>query len=366
MRRTRAQAALIVTLVVAAACASGEAPVVSVGAAGPWGEAYGEMNKRGMDLAVEEVNARQLIPGRTLRLVARDDSGSGRLAVSIAEAFVANPEIVAVVGHVNSGAMVAAAKVYNGQLAAVSTTASSPDLSGISPWVFRVISSDSVNGSDLARFAARLGRRRAAILYENNSYGRGLAAAFRREFSGEVVSDDAIGEGAADFEPFITYYARLARPEIVFVAGTDRSGLAILREARRQRFAGDFLGGDGWTGTRTDTAASEGVYVGAPFTSTDPRPEAQRFVAAYRAKYGGDPDGNTALAYDATMLVAQSIARGGTRREQVRNYLATLTARDAYQGVTGPIYFKANGDPDGRGVVMTRVRQGALHVAGTR
>ena len=64
---------------------------------------------------------------------------------------------------------------------------------GISPWVFRMISSDSVNGLRIARFCRKLGRGRAAILYENDSYGRGLAEAFRRNFSGDVVSIDPIG-----------------------------------------------------------------------------------------------------------------------------------------------------------------------------
>jgi branched-chain amino acid transport system substrate-binding protein len=344
-------------------CTSAESATVTIGAAGPWSERYGAMNRHGIELAVDEVNARRLIPGRTLRLEARDDHASGADAAVIAQRFVSDPRIVAVVGHVNSGAMVAAAKVYHGQLPAVATTASSPDLSGVSPWVFRVISSDSVNGADLARFAGRLGRRRAAVLYENNSYGRGLAEAFVRAFAGEVVSSDPIDAGATDFEPFIAHFARFTRPDIVFVAGTERSGVQVMREARRQRFPADFLGGDGWTGMVVDSAAAEGVYVGAPFAASDPRPEAQRFVAAFEREYGMVPDGNAALAYDATMLVAQSIARAGTSRDRVRDDLAQAGRRHPFTGATGSIRFRPNGDPDGRGFVMTRVRSGALIVA---
>ena len=358
---------VIAALVAALGCASGGASggsVVTIGAAGPWTEGYGLMNRRGIELAVAEVNARRLIPGRTLRLVAEDDKGVGTEAVAIAQRFVANPAITAVVGHVTSGAMVAAAKVYDGQLPAVATTASSPDLSGVSPWAFRVISSDSVNGAALAHFAARLGRRRAAVLYENNSYGRGLADAFQRAFSGEVVSVDPMGEAAADLEPFVSYYARHARPDIVFVAGTEQSALAMLRAARRQGFAADFLGGDGWTGVVADTAASEGVYVGAPFAPTDPRPEAQRFVAAFQARFGGVPDGNAALAYDATMIVARAIAQAGADRAAVRDYLAGASGgTEPYAGATGPIRFAENGDRDGSSFVMTQVRRGALLVA---
>jgi branched-chain amino acid transport system substrate-binding protein len=336
---------------------------IQLGTAGPWTEGYGQMNKRGMDLAVADINAAGGVRGRPLELVSRDDGGSAVKATAIAQEFVGDPNIVAVVGHVNSGAMVAAARVYDGHLAAVATTATAPDLTGISPWVFRVISSDSTNGIDLARFAYRqLGRRRAAILYENNPYGRGLTDAFHRAFEGEVVSIDPISDDGKNLEPFVAFF-KLKNPDVVFVAGTEGSGMALLREARRQGLRADFIGGDGWTGVVRDTAAAEGVYVGAPFSAEDPRPEAQKFVAAFRDRYHVTPDGNAAMAYDATMLVARAIAERGPRRDAVRDWLATLAGRGGYAGVTGAIRFQPSGDPLGRGVVMTRIHNGALLVA---
>ncbi|MEP6509366.1 MAG: methyl-accepting chemotaxis protein [Gemmatimonadales bacterium] len=109
-----------------------------------------------VDLAVDEINHAGGINGSVLKVLARDDEASGSRAAEIAQEFVANPEVMAVVGHVNSGAMLAAAKIYDGQLTAVATTASSPDLTGASKWNFRVISSDSLNGVILARFASRI------------------------------------------------------------------------------------------------------------------------------------------------------------------------------------------------------------------
>lgn len=349
---------------VLAACSGSSGPI-TIGAAGPWKEGYGLMNQRGIELAVEEINRKGGVRGQPLRVIMEDDGGQGVRAAEIAGEFVLNPEVVAVVGHVNSGAMVAAAGVYHGNLPAVATTATSPALTGISPWVFRVISSDSVNGISLARFAGQLGRRRAAVLYENNSYGRGLADSFRRAFAGEVIGVDPIPEGNFDPEPFISWCAR-ERADIVFVAGTDVSGLAVLREARRQRLGATFLGGDGWTGIIGDTAASEGVFVGTPFSDRDPRPDAQTFVRAFRAKYRETPDGNAALAYDATYLVARAIGEVGTSRARVREWLASLDERTAYQGVTGSIRFQPSGDPVGKGFVMTRIENGALNVADTQ
>ena len=353
----------LVVLSVAAAllgCARSGEPFL-IATAGPWSEGYGQMNKRGVDLAIEEINKRGGIEGTPVRLVDRNDEGDGTKAVTIAGEFVANDDILAVVGHVNSGAMVAAARVYDGHLAAISTTASSPDISGLSSWVFRVISSDSVNGLDMARFASTLGKRRAAILYENNSYGRGLTESFRRNFRGDVVTIDPLSADGKDFEPYIAYL-RSRNPDIVFVAGTEASGIQILREARRQQFGADFIGGDGWSGIVADTMAAEGAYVATPFSPRDPRGEAQRFVALYQARYGQDPDANAALAYDATKLIALAIEKVGRSRARVRDYIASLDESNPYQGVTGAIYFRDTGDVVGKGFVMTRVRRGALLV----
>src|SRR5215210_4162170 len=88
------------------ACA-GQPADVTLGAAGPWTEGYGAMNKRGMDLAIEEINANGGVRGRPLRLLARDDGADGAKAATIALEFVTNPAVSAVVGHVNSGTMVA-------------------------------------------------------------------------------------------------------------------------------------------------------------------------------------------------------------------------------------------------------------------
>jgi branched-chain amino acid transport system substrate-binding protein len=354
---------IVLGILLVAAC-NGGGDSYRLGAAGPWTERYGAMNRRGIELAVEHVNRKGGIRGRRLEIVMRDDEGSGEKAAGIAAEFVRDESIVAVVGHVNSGAMVAAAKVYDRNLPAVSTTASSPDLTGISPWVFRVISSDSTNGQDLARFSGSIGHRRAAILYENNPYGRGLTLSFQRNFAGEVISADPIGEsGTQDFEPFVAYFTRM-RPDVVFVAGTEQSGLALLREARRQGLTSDFMGGDGWTGVVMDTALSEGAYVGAPFSAADPRTEAQEFVAAFRAKYGMTPDGNAALGYDATMLLAAALAARGADRASVREWLSTLTPQTAHRGVTGPIRFGPDGDPIGKGFVMTQLERGTLVVRG--
>ena len=342
-------------------CARDSASYV-IASVAPKGEAYGVMSQQGAELAVEVINKRGGIRSRPLKLVTEDDEASGAKAAEVAEKLVANDEVLAVVGHANSSATVAAARVYDGRLPAVSPSASSPELTGLSRWVFRVIPSDSVNGQELARFANTLGHARAAILYENNSYGRGLADSFRRAFRGQVTAIDPIAVDGSEVTPYIAYL-RTNNPGLVFVAGSEASGLEVLREARRQQLAVDFLGGDGWTGITTDTSAAEGAYVGAPFSPEDPRREVQEFVRLFRAKFGREPNSFAALSYDAAMAIVLAMERAGADREGIREALASMTADREYAGVTGRIAFRETGDVSATTMVMTRARRGDLVIA---
>lgn len=356
--------AALAALSIAAACSQAPSTTVTLGAAGPFAQLNGIVTKQGIELATDEINASPDWSGkRHLEILFADDSARGTRAAAIAQQFDTTQRVLAVIGHVNSGPMVAAAHLYDKQLVAVATTATSPMLTGISPWIFRVIPSDSANAISLARFVTKLGQKRIAVLYEDNAYGRGLAENFRSSFTGTIIGIDPIDDTAdQDFEPYVTWFKR-EHADLVFVAGTDRSGLAFLREARRQHLEAAIVGSDGWQALAPDPNA-EGAYVTAPFSAQDPRPEVRAFVDAFEKRYHAVPEGHAALAYDVTKLLAWAVVKVGPDRRKIRDFLAGLTDATAFHGVTGAIRFRPDGDPVGKGMVLTRVHQGTLQVDG--
>ena len=361
MDRRIAVVALATSVSTLVACSRKPAEYL-LGAAGPQTVAYGIQNQHGIDLAVDEINRTGGIDGVPLRIVARDDRASGSDAARIAGEFVANRKILAVIGHAGSGAEVSAAHVYDaGRLVAVATTPSSPDITGISPWVFRMSTSDSVNGMTLARFASSLSDSlhrpaRVAVLYHNDSYGRGLSDAFLHSFKGQVLSTDPIGPDT-NLEPYITYF-KTHSPDVVFVASDEDIGIRVLREARKQQLSTMFLGGDGWQGVVSEPA-SEGAFIGTPFTAQNSSDATRKFAAAFRAKYGMVPDAHAALAYDATRLVASALKNGATTRAQIRDYLSSLKQSTAFASLSGPTWFDGT-DPVGDTFRMTRVHDGLM------
>lgn len=352
----------LVLLAAAAGCSRTPREYV-IGAAGPQTMQFGIQTQHGIDLALDEINRAGGIGGVPLRIVVRDDHSTGADAARIAGEFVADRRIIAVIGHPGSAAEVAAAHVYNGgRLAALATTPSSPDLTGVSPWVFRMISSDSVNGVTLARFASALSDSlhrpaRVAVLYRNDAYGRGLSDAFLRSFRGQVISSDPIGPDT-DLEPYISFY-KTAAPDLIFVASEEELGTRVLHQARQQHLSTCFLGGDGWQGIPTDSLTSS-VYIGTPFATHSASGAAGRFVATYSARFGKRPDANASLAYDATKLIARAILEVGPDRTKIRGYLASLSRSKPYVSLSGPMWFAANNDPVGNTFVITQARDGSM------
>src|SRR5687768_17283716 len=96
-----------------AACDGAGGGEIRVGLAGSMGTAGGRAVRQGVQLAVDEINGRGGIGGRKVALVVKDDSGKAHQAIEVAQELRDDPDVVAVIGHINSGATLAAAPVYN-------------------------------------------------------------------------------------------------------------------------------------------------------------------------------------------------------------------------------------------------------------
>jgi branched-chain amino acid transport system substrate-binding protein len=356
-----AAVAVVAIMVSTSTCGrgGGQRDVVRFGFAAPLEQYVGAETLRGVQLAQERVNADGGIRGRTLELVAVTDSANPERAVRIAEGFYTDESVVAVIGHVNSGTTLAAATIYNRGLAAVSPTATSPEISGAGPWIFRVCSSDVDNSARLARFALRELGSRAAILYANEPYGRGLREGFAltlAEGGGTLLEEYPYIEGqTTDFEPYLLRIQE-ARPDFIFIAGLDVSAGPIIRQARDLGITAPFLGGDGILGLAGQDPVFDGTYVGLLYHPDAPGTTGQMFVEAYRRAHADEPDHFPALGYDAVLLTARAVSEVGFDRERIRDYLEQVGGRrEVFPGVSGLIAFDENGDPLEKSFAIGRI-----------
>lgn len=364
--RAHLPAALLLALAACSGGARGPDDAVVFGLAGPMQEGYGKTTRLGAELAVARLNADGGIDGREVKLSIKDDQASGEKAITVAEELFGDPAVLAVAGHVNSSTTQAAAGTYQKGLPAVATTATSPEISRLGDWVFRIASSDSANAVALARRARHLGRR-PAVLFANDAYGRGLSEAFRQALEAEggtVVEADPYLESTEDFGP---YLARLKRRgvDLVFVAGLETGAARIISQAQRIGFGARFLGGDGMEPLVGMGPAYDGAMVGLLF-HPEATPAARSFAEAYRAKHNRLPDSFAAAAYDAVMLLAEAVKAGNHSRASIRKYLQGLGSEGgapAFAGATGTIRFDEHGDPTGKTFAVGVIRDGTIELA---
>ncbi len=349
---------------------SRDGPIL-VGLAGPFSQDRATSMLQAAELAVREINGRGGIRGRPLQLVVLDDSANADVTLRVAQELYDNSNVIAVVGHLTSSSTLAAAPVYGSgtnPIVQISPSASSPLITDAGPHTFRVCPSDLVHGSRLAEWArAQLGAERAAILYQNDDYGRGVRATFASSFlelGGSIVSEDPYVDEIPSFGPFLQRLRQRGGADVLLVAGTRASGSRIAATLDTVGISVRILAGDGLVGIGQTTMA-EGVVISTAYLPDRPGNRNSDFVRAYRAAYRNElPDYRGAGTYDILYLLAQAMETVGPDRGPIRDYLARV-GRDIqpFEGVTGPIAFDENGDVPEKDVIIGVISDGRLTTA---
>ena len=217
-----------------------------------------------------------------------------------------------------------------------------------------------------------MGRSRAALVYANDDYGRGVATTFHSSFrgaGGAVVSSDPylpeqLRADPAALDAYLTRAMRRSADALV-IGGQAEAGLAIIRAARRLGYTGPILGADGLTNVKDGGEIAEGVFVSSAFLPDRDEAAARAFVEAYRGRYQKLPDHRGAMTYDIVYLLRRAIEKtGSTDRERLRDYVAGIgTESEAFNGVSGRIAFDENGDVVQKPIAVGVVRGGELVTA---
>lgn len=143
---------------------------------------WGLSLKEGQDLALAEINAAGGVKGTPVKLLYEDDKATPADGVAALQKLIATEKVKAVVGVANSSVALAMMPIVNEKkIVFVSGGASSPKLTGSSPYFFRTWTSDVQEAFGMAQYAVKQkGYKKVALLYINNEYGIGLKDHLRR------------------------------------------------------------------------------------------------------------------------------------------------------------------------------------------
>ncbi len=324
-------------------CGRGEPYVIGV--------VLGADGERGAQLAVDDINAQGGVNGRALRLklIAGAGGSSARVALEAAERFARDPSILAVIGHSNSGASLAASQVYNAhRLVQIAPTTTSPIYSHAGAYSFRMVPSDVHQAQYLADMIARdFAGRRVAMVYVNDDYGRALHTLTSARFRalGIVLVYDA---GFAEDERFaedaeIGGAIVSSRPDVLLWLGRAYQYVGIAPRLRRDLPGLQIIASDGFGGPYVDQN-DRGQYTGVRYvriTNLD-RPDSalRAFRTRYEAQNFGRASDQAILSYDAVQIIARAIGAVGSDRTAIRDWIASVgTSRPVMKGLSGTISF---------------------------
>ncbi|MFN4142472.1 branched-chain amino acid ABC transporter substrate-binding protein [Aestuariivirga sp.] len=323
---------------------------VLLGAAGPFSganAALGEQLRRGVEVAVSDLNATGGLRGERLAVTFGDDGCDPRKAVEVATGFVSEG-VKAVIGHYCSGASIPASQVYaKAGIVQISPASSHPKLTDEGPWnVLRLVPRDDDQAAAAARLVIeKFPGRKIAIVNDQAPGPAGLASRFRAVLVEKGIAPAAEESFKAGSKEFGALAERLAAAgvEVVYFAGSYVEGGLLARALRAagssaQIVAGDSLVSEDFANTAKE--AAEGTLVTFTF---DPRKlqSARSLVERLRAEEQS-AEGFTLYAYAAVQVwVAAAEATGGTDSTRIAQW---LRAGNRVNTVVGPVQFDAKGD----------------------
>ncbi len=330
-----------------AALAQSSEPImlgVSVPLTGPNAQ-YGAQWKQGFDLALDEIHAAGGINGRKLVYSFEDSQSDPRQSVAIAQKFVSDPKIVMELGDFSSPASMAASPIYQrAGLVQFGFTNSHPDFTKGGDFMWSTSVSQADEQPLLARYAvSHLGLKKLAILHLNTDWGRTSRDHFAnaaKEFGAEVVISEGYIPDERDFRSTLVR-ARDANPDGLILISYYSDGALIARQARQAGLKQTICAASSVYSPKfleLGGEAVEDVHLGTRYFPNDPRPEVQKFVSGFKAKYNGqEPDAFNAYSYDAMNVAAAVVRIGGTDRRAIRD--AFTKVRDVSTVVFGPATF---------------------------
>jgi len=325
--------------------------------------ALGKGMVNGANLAVAQANETSEVQdlGLVIATVNGDDKGDPATGGTVATQFAANPTLVGVMGHLNSGVTRVAVKIYNAaNIVQVSPANTAVDLTqmGMTNY-FRVCTMDSVQGPAGADYAFKTaGKKIAYVVDDSTAYGEGLAAAWAQQFTadgGTVAGTAKTTDKQTDFKSLVTTI-KSKSVDIVYYGGMYNAGALLSKQMKEGSVAVPLMGGDGMFDPEyiklAGAANATGDFatsVGLPLAQL---PQGQAFKAAFDAAYPGQEiAAYDAYSFDAANViikaiisVAKSMGVDKVATTDGKKAIIAAVAATDLEGVTGQVKFDANGD----------------------
>ena len=286
--------------------------------------AFLEPYRKGMELAQDEINGTGGIGGRRIEIVSRDDNGNPGDAVRVAEELISREKVALLMGTFASNVGLAVADLAKQRR--ILFIASEPLTDKIvwengNAYTYRLRASTFMQTAMLVPEAAKLGKKRWAIVYPNYEYGQAATATFKRQMiaragGGIEFVEQAVPLGKIEPGPVVQALVD-AKPDAIFSSLFGPDLARFVREGQlrglfKDRPVFNLLGGEPEYLDPLKDEAPVGWWVtGYPWYSIE-TPAHQRFRDAYQKRFNDYPRLGSVVGYSAVMSAAAAMRKAGS------------------------------------------------------
>ena len=345
-----------------------DSEVIKIGAIGPVTGAaavYGQAVKNGAELAVEEINAAGGINGAQVEFKFEDDEHDAEKAVN-AYNNLKDWGMQALLGTVTSAPCVAVGEVANQDNMFLLTPSGTAVECVQYDNAFRVCFSDPMQGLESAKYIGENGlASKVAVIYDSSDvYSTGIYEAFVKEAANqdfEVVAAEAFtSESKTDFSVQLQK-AKDSGAELVFLPFYYSEASLVLKQAAGMNYNPIFFGCDGMDGILAvegfDANLANNLMFLSPVTPTSTDEAIQKFVTAFKDKYGDTPNQFAADAYDGIYAMKAAMEKAdvkpGMASSDVCDGLKSAMVEIEIDGVTAKgLTWEASGEPSKEPMVV--------------
>ncbi len=301
---------------------------------------YGQMGWEGAELMKDLIPLEVL--GRPIQFVLVDNKSDKVETSNATSRLIEKDKVVAIIGPMISGSMLAAGDICEKkQVPILGPASTNPLTTQGKKYVFRACYTDPFQATIGAKYAYEdLGARTAAVLFDiSNDYCVALGQYFKESFEklgGKIVVFTPCNAGDQDFSAQLTAI-KTANPDIIYLPNYYEEVSLILRQARDLGLTQPMLSADGVDVPEIfDIAgpAIEGLMHTAHWHEKAGMTDiGKKYIAAYKAKHGGEVNSFGALTADCVIMVIDAIKRAGSA--DPTKIRAALEATENLEVVTG-------------------------------
>jgi branched-chain amino acid transport system substrate-binding protein len=319
---------------------------------------YGLSIRNGFQLAADEINGAGGVNGAQIELVIEDEQGKKDEAINAFKKLIFQDKALMLFGPTLSNSAQAADPIAQAAKIVVFGTSNTADgITTIGDHVFR----NSVTEADVLpvtlRTAAKVAKiKKVAVFYGNDDvFTKSGYDNFKKALDDQkmpVTTTETFAKGDVDFKAQLTKI-KATNPDAIVLSALLAEGAPIMVQARQLGLSVPFIGGNGMNSVKVfDLAkgASDGLWVGSPWSIENRTAENNSFIIAYTKKFSAPPDQFAAQAYDAMHIATEALKKIKLSGDLAKDREALQAALPAikWTGATGPFSFRRVTDKAGK------------------